>query len=665
MKNKKKQIIFISIIVIPLIYHLFRRSSHRNDSSQSISNHAKDFHIIKPNIHCITFSHSLCLYKTIIRIERNSSFDFINFTRKRIDEQKWNNLRINQWFIGQTNNFDDIETTYYGEKTIYQYDTCYCSSPIYINHMVDIQNLITFIDYYRQFNLNCIILQFLMERHNQIRELQHFLRILGDEVNLSKMKIHISFIPTLHFHNLTDILFRQICINEWKFKCKYFIFHQINNFILPTKENNQSYTQFIENALNSRRFASNKCISFEPYIYLKRKETKEIIRNLRKYLFDNQQLKRISFHFTNSLISISTQFGSTLNGQLTNCYDNLLKLSNEYENIEKHSHQHSSAYIGTLYNKEIKFHLPLVHSNNLICQSIGSDITERKRLKSFGKLLVKINFEDFFNYSHQSTTITRNGKRLGFYHVFDDENLNYLNIISVFMINRGNMVDKLTFCFDNEKTLYYYRHLNEDENNQNEIEEIEKENLLVTWSSFLRGDINLEKITQLDISYAKLSYIDDFHLLINLKSINANHNQIRIISKIWPNLEQLYLDHNALNSNDLMDLLEHLKSNFSNLLSLSLVENPFGCRIHSIFSKTCSFRNRIVNFLPTLTILNYTPVTEDERSKADKIMQKISNSNSIDLANQKTTQMTKIGKTKAKIRGKHSEGNRFIKNQHL
>lgn len=197
-----------------------------------------------------------------------------------------------------------------------------------------------------------------------------------------------------------------------------------------------------------------------------------------------------------------------------------------------------------------------------------------------------------------------------------------------------------------------------------------------------------DNVEELNFSFNDISKIENLNGFKNLKKLVLDNNCITNPGESFPKLpklETLWINKN--NILDLEPLLTHLEKNNPNLSYLSLMQNP--CCPNPLMGNPNTvidysrFRLYVLYRLKNLKILDSDQVTSIERRDADKrgkyykvkkidvqqsevITRSVDNANEEEFDNlEKRKFRSYFGYTKQIYTGKHSEGNRFIKNKNL
>ncbi|CAD5114540.1 unnamed protein product [Dimorphilus gyrociliatus] len=201
-------------------------------------------------------------------------------------------------------------------------------------------------------------------------------------------------------------------------------------------------------------------------------------------------------------------------------------------------------------------------------------------------------------------------------------------------------------------------------------------------SKYLQKSLNIVKLDISNNAFKDLSFLFAF---TNLQELVADNNRLRIPLKI-PRLDSLRTI--CLNKNNLDDLnafLDEIADKLSGLTYLSLLGNPICPTLQreSEDDDILRYRCYVLYKLPSLKFLDSSPVkiTELQRSHthgefyriARPVIVQVKDSEE-ELLKSKLTPLpmlktsekkTSFGKCKYMYKGKHSEGNRFIRNADL
>jgi len=204
-----------------------------------------------------------------------------------------------------------------------------------------------------------------------------------------------------------------------------------------------------------------------------------------------------------------------------------------------------------------------------------------------------------------------------------------------------------------------------------------------------------EHITTLILTNNKLQSLKNLECFPNVETLHLDRNCLTSIDDFpkLPSLKILWLNNNKLENME--SLLNILSKNCAKLEYLSLLRNPLCPSIyfdHGNDNRYKRFRLTVLFRLPTITFLNATEVTNEERLEAQskgKFLQiskptqekeeinadnnngddnnnKEDDSNVADIAKYKNAQPAAfLGKGRLKQDGRDSEGNRFVLDQHL
>jgi len=195
-------------------------------------------------------------------------------------------------------------------------------------------------------------------------------------------------------------------------------------------------------------------------------------------------------------------------------------------------------------------------------------------------------------------------------------------------------------------------------------------------------------IQSLDFSFNQLTKLENLERFTELKSLVADNNDIEDVSQLpkLSNLETLWLNNNRIS--DIEQLLNVCESNFPKLNYLSILKNP-ACPNEFTGNDTDDYQRHrlfVLYRLKNLKFLDSRQVTAKERQEAEKRGKfcKVVTANTTQLypqtsaaddefdepevttTEENNNQSTSyFGYTRHVYTGKHSEGNRFIKNQDL
>jgi len=210
-----------------------------------------------------------------------------------------------------------------------------------------------------------------------------------------------------------------------------------------------------------------------------------------------------------------------------------------------------------------------------------------------------------------------------------------------------------------------------------------------------------QHVTTLILTKNKLQSLQNLEHFVNVETLHLDRNCLTNIDDFpkLPKLKILWLNNNQLAN--IGNLLNTLSKNCTKLEYLSLLRNPLCPSIyfdHGNDGRYKRFRLTILFHLPTITFLNATEVTNEEREEAKtkgKFLQiskpqekeetndpncdndnvnnnnndkniKNDNENIADSVKYKHAEPTAfIGKGRIKQDGRDSEGNRFLLDQHL
>eukprot|EP00160_Parvularia_atlantis_P018985 Unigene7246_Nuclearia_a/m.22245 Unigene7246_Nuclearia_a/g.22245 ORF Unigene7246_Nuclearia_a/g.22245 Unigene7246_Nuclearia_a/m.22245 type:complete len:262 (-) Unigene7246_Nuclearia_a:73-858(-) len=198
-------------------------------------------------------------------------------------------------------------------------------------------------------------------------------------------------------------------------------------------------------------------------------------------------------------------------------------------------------------------------------------------------------------------------------------------------------------------------------------------------------------VTTLSLSFNQLRALDHLQAFVNLTTLEVDNNDLVDVSALpkMPALHTFSANNNSLD--DIDQLLELFKLKFPGLHYLSLLKNP-ACP-HAIAGggddEYRRYRHRVIYNLPTLKFLDSQPVTAAERKEAMRVgpFLRVARPTSETI---KTPPVAKtaeepqpeyrplpagltptgehtssFGQCKYVYYGRHSEGNRFIRNDAL
>lgn len=199
---------------------------------------------------------------------------------------------------------------------------------------------------------------------------------------------------------------------------------------------------------------------------------------------------------------------------------------------------------------------------------------------------------------------------------------------------------------------------------------------------YLEKSLNVVKLDISNNAFKDLSFIFAFN---NLQELVADNNRLRIPLKIprLDNLRTMCLNKNYID--DLDRLLDELADKLNSLTYLSLLGNPVCPTLQSESQDDdiTHYRCYVLYRLPRLKFLDSSPVkiTEIQKSHTHGEFYKIAKPAIVQVKNSeeeliktnlsplpmlKTSEnKTSFGKCKYVYKGKHSEGNRFIRNSDL
>jgi hypothetical protein len=193
-------------------------------------------------------------------------------------------------------------------------------------------------------------------------------------------------------------------------------------------------------------------------------------------------------------------------------------------------------------------------------------------------------------------------------------------------------------------------------------------------------------IQSLDLSFNQLTRLENLERFTGLKSLVVDNNEIEDVSHFpkLPHLEILWLNNNKIS--DIEQLLTVCETNFPKLNYLSILKNP-ACPNEFTGNDIDDYQRHrlfVLYRLKNLKFLDSRQVTAKERQEAErrgkfcKVV--VANSNqpyqpyqtndefdepSTDDSGSKHQSASYFGYTRHVYTGRHSEGNRFIKNQDL
>jgi len=193
-------------------------------------------------------------------------------------------------------------------------------------------------------------------------------------------------------------------------------------------------------------------------------------------------------------------------------------------------------------------------------------------------------------------------------------------------------------------------------------------------------------IKELSVSFCRLTKVtnlDNFNGLVSLvldnNEISSDHN----VFPFLPNLETLWVNNNSISYLD--RFLASIKDKTPKLSYLSMLKNPccpnyFVGRGSKDYKK---YRAEVLKEIPTLKFLDSSPITEEERDDAKKLLEATrrpdasqynkANLDGFSIPEAKalprdmpvTDDKAKLSHTTYTYSGRQSEGNRFINNNNL
>eukprot|EP01127_Copromyxa_protea_P002232 TRINITY_DN12128_c0_g1_i1.p1 TRINITY_DN12128_c0_g1~~TRINITY_DN12128_c0_g1_i1.p1 ORF type:complete len:231 (+),score=38.98 TRINITY_DN12128_c0_g1_i1:23-715(+) len=194
-----------------------------------------------------------------------------------------------------------------------------------------------------------------------------------------------------------------------------------------------------------------------------------------------------------------------------------------------------------------------------------------------------------------------------------------------------------------------------------------------------------DSITELTIQFTQLTHVSNLSRFTKLTSLVLDNNELGDDNEFpcAPQLQTLWLNHN--NITRVENLLDIIANNYPNLTYLSLLKNP--CCPNFLVGKSSTdyqkYRRNVIGRLPSLKFLDATAVSNEEREEAAKLMQGIarmpteeyrkvaegyavSEEKGLDkIETNIVEENAAFGKTKYIYVGRHSEGNRFIRDTNL
>jgi len=222
-------------------------------------------------------------------------------------------------------------------------------------------------------------------------------------------------------------------------------------------------------------------------------------------------------------------------------------------------------------------------------------------------------------------------------------------------------------------------------------------NLTQLEADILADNLHVSKLDLTENSFKDFQFLKKF---TNLKTLVLDNNNIKTL-KLFPQLptvDTLWLNNNKIS--DVRKLMDHISRLFPNITYLSLLRNP--CTPDMYFSDDEAdsyqrWRYYVIHRLPTLSMLDASPVDDDELDKAKKVGATMiaarpdgddSDDDDDNNNNDKTQQSTKTNnelysvsnlirqqqepkvttflvRSKPRYDGSNSEGNRFITNDDL
>eukprot|EP01128_Nolandella_sp_AFSM9_P003941 TRINITY_DN1733_c0_g1_i1.p1 TRINITY_DN1733_c0_g1~~TRINITY_DN1733_c0_g1_i1.p1 ORF type:complete len:253 (+),score=52.29 TRINITY_DN1733_c0_g1_i1:55-759(+) len=194
------------------------------------------------------------------------------------------------------------------------------------------------------------------------------------------------------------------------------------------------------------------------------------------------------------------------------------------------------------------------------------------------------------------------------------------------------------------------------------------------------------QMQELSISYCSLRYVSNIKALRQLTSLVLDNNEIGDDNSFYPlpNLETLWINHNNISRLD--RFLDEIDGKFPKLNYLSMLKNP--CCPNYLVGKGSAdykeYRITVISRLPALKFLDASPVTSAERQQADAEASRVAKPNLSQYKSSGTSPLVpaasgldtlgptqtnpddvSFGTTKYVYYGKHSEGNRFIRDTDL
>jgi len=250
-------------------------------------------------------------------------------------------------------------------------------------------------------------------------------------------------------------------------------------------------------------------------------------------------------------------------------------------------------------------------------------------------------------------------------------------------------VDNETFSHSNEHT---------DDSNEGSVGGIEINQNAEQISIISQGITEIpnnisgcETIKQLHLSYNSIEKLNNLHLFPNLHSLVVDNNILVSDQSLIPvikSLQTLWVNNN--NISDLKLFMDCISKSFPNLTYLSMLKNP-ACPNYFTgkdFEDYKRYRLYVMYRMKKLKFLDYSPVSDEERResnlrgpylltvKADFSQMKtnlvVETNDDVSLPPSLPDTLAQEGRGAARFGisnyvyvGKHSEGNRFITDDHL
>ncbi|KAI3378585.1 hypothetical protein SNEBB_007108 [Seison nebaliae] len=344
---------------------------------------------------------------------RKSIFEFECYFKRNIFpsfyKSKW--IRIDV-FIDKTSFVKNLRLNNIGirkllswtnQNEMFVHNICYCTSPIILNDVGDVHDIVTHLYYYMSKNISLIVIN-CYEKDDSLINLMK--KMLGMKMKKNRTKLifhYLQFNYYLHFE-IAKIIGVDYCFSLHKYECRSFIMHDPDEIIVRTNEPNFNLTDFFHQ--NFQKYSTHherRCIKFDANLLLTSTDTKLIYDTLTNLSRINDFLKMsVSLKLSN-FVTIQLSLDLPNRSFCRKHFEQLLQKLNKFENLMK-----NSSFKGHRYLRPLIFDIPPDHGQqkyvcltpNIFALSTHNEVNYESKIRK--------TFDQFTNISNNLPHL-RNG----------------------------------------------------------------------------------------------------------------------------------------------------------------------------------------------------------------------------------------------------------------